>query len=452
MTETENTILKGKIFPPLIRFTLPLMLAVLIQALYGAVDLIVVGKFGSTASVSAVSNGSQIMHTITGVITGMSMGVTVMVGNFVGAKNDRGAADTVGGMVKLFSVVTVLITAVMLVFARQIANIMRVPDQALEGTVVYLRVCSAGTVFIVAFNAISGLFRGAGDSKSPLIFVSIACVVNVVLDLVFVGVFKLDVFGAALATIIAQACSVVFSLRRIKSGKLPFRVTLQNLKSSWKPAKSILRVGLPVAMQELLVSISFLIIMAIINSISLVASASIGIAEKLFLFLAIVPMSFTSSLSAFVAQNVGAKQEQRALRSLGIAILISFSFGIIMSSLTFFAGDILAGIFENDPVVIASTKDYLRGASGEYMIIAIVFCLLGYFNGIGKTSFVMIEGILTSFLARIPLSYYFSRLPDATLFTIGLAVPISAVFSLCISLGYFIFVRRKRLGTGRLQQ
>ncbi|MEG2383152.1 MAG: MATE family efflux transporter [Oscillospiraceae bacterium] len=445
MSSGENTILKGKIFPPLIKFTIPLMLAVLLQALYGAVDLIVVGKFGTTSSVAAVANGSQLMHTLTGFIAGLSMGVTVLIGRFVGAKDDEKAARTIGGMLKLFSVVAIILTVVMVALADKIAVLMQVPAEALDQTVAYLRICSAGTIFIVAYNAISGLFRGLGDSKSPLLFIFIACIVNVIGDLILVGIFKLDAAGAAYATVLAQAASVAFSLWKMRSGGLPFKVKKEHLKKSGSFVKKILKVGGPIAVQETLVSTSFLIILAIMNSIGLIASASIGIAEKLFVFLAIVPMSFMSALSAFVAQNVGAKQEDRALRATRIAMGVSLIFGIAMSLLTYFGGDMLASIFEKDPVVIASTHSYLMGVSGEYVLISMVFCFLGYFNGIGKTTFVLLEGLISSFLVRIPLSYFLSRLPDTNMFTIGLAVPVSACASLIMCIGYFFFVRKRRL-------
>lgn len=445
MSKTENTILKGNIFSALIKFAVPLMLAILLQALYGAVDLIVVGKFGDTSSVSAVANGSQIMQTMTGIITGLTMGVTVLVGRYVGARDDERAAKTVGGMVKLFAVVAVILTIAMTLLARQIATIMSVPAEAMDKTVTYLRICGGGTVFIVAFNVISGLFRGLGNSKSPLLFIFIACCVNVVLDLLLVGVFKMDAAGAAMATVLAQAVSVAFSLWKIRKNGLPFEVKKRHFKDTGFAQKNILKTGLPISIQESLVSTSFLIIMSIINGISLVASASIGIAEKLFLFLAIVPMSFMSALSAFVAQNVGAGQEARAIKSVRIAMLMSFCFGVGMFLLTYFKGDLLASIFENNPLVIASTKDYLRGVSSEYLIISLIFCFLGYFNGIGKTGIVLFEGVVSSFVFRIPLSYYFSHLPETDLFTIGLAVPLSAAASLILCAVYFIYIRKKRM-------
>ncbi len=441
----ENTILKGKIFPPLLKFAIPLMLAILLQALYGAVDLMVVGKFGSTSSVSAVANGSQIMTTVTGIIVGLTMGVTVLVGHFVGANDDKKSAETLGGMIKLFTLVAIIITVVMLLMTEKIAVLMKVPQEAMANTVAYLRVCSAGTIFIVAFNAISGLFRGMGNSKSPLLFIAIACGVNIVGDLLLVGVFKMDALGAAIATIFAQAASVVFSIFKIKKDGLPFKFGIEDLKHTKKAQLQILKIGGPIAVQDCLVSTSFLIIMAILNSISLTASASIGIAEKLFLFLAIVPMSFMSALSAFVAQNIGARQEKRAIQAMGIAMLLSFAFGIAMTCLTYFGGNYLAWLFEKNPEVIASTHDYLKGVSLEYMMISVMFCFLGYFNGIGKTTFVLIEGLVSSFCVRIPLSYYLSRLPDTNLFTIGLAVPASAAVSLIMCIIYYFCIRKKRL-------
>ncbi len=443
--KSKDTILQGRIFPPLIRFAIPLLLAILLQALYGAVDLFVVGKFGDTASVSAVSNGSQIMHTLTGFIAGLTMGVTVLIGQSVGAQDDDRAARILGGMLRLFSIIAVLLTAVMVFFAEDISVIMQVPAKAVEKTSSYIRICSLGTIFIAAFNAISGIFRGLGDSKSPLLFIGIACAINIAADYLLVGVFKMDVDGAAYATVFAQAVSVVFSLIHIRRKKLPFAVRKEHLLSPGGIERAILAVGGPLALQDCLVSISFLIIMAIINRFGLVASASLGIAEKLFLFLAIVPMSFMSALSAFVAQNVGAQQEKRSLDAMKIAMGISFVFGLCVTALAVFKGKMLAGIFEDDPLVIAAAAEYLRSSGYEYVILSFIFCLLGYFNGIGKTGFVMVEGLISSFVFRIPLSYFLSRLPDTNLYTIGLAVPLSAISSLAMCIVYYIIVRKKRL-------
>ncbi|NCB73858.1 MAG: MATE family efflux transporter [Clostridia bacterium] len=445
MPDGKDTILQGKIFAPLLKFAIPLMLAILLQALYGAVDMIVVGKFGDTSSVSAVSNGSQIMITITEIVVGLSMGVTVLIGRFVGSKDDESAAETVGGMIKLFVVIGLVISVFTAIFADTIVLLLKVPTEAVEKTVAYVRICGLGMIFITAFNVISGLFRGLGNSKSPLLFITIACSVNILGDLLLCGVFKMDTTGAAIATVFAQAVSVAFSIYKIKRNGLPFKVEKRHLKNTKRAQKSIIKIGTPVAMQDFLTSVSFLIVMAIINKIGLVASASVGISERLFIFLALVPISFMYALSAFVAQNVGAKQEARAIKGLRAGMISSFVFGAFTAALSVFAGDLLASFFEDDPVVIASAWSYMRGTAAEYMVVPFVFCFLGYFNGIGKTTFVMIEGMVASFAVRIPLCYYLSRLPNTDLFTIGLAVPLSTVASILMCVSYYIFVRKKRL-------
>lgn len=440
--QENNGFLEGKILPPLIKFAIPLMLSLLLQALYGAVDLIVVGQFGSTASVSAVATGSQLMVAVTAIVTGLTMGVTVLIGQAVGSNNPEKAGRVVCGMIKLFSVVAVVITAILLIIPKYIAIALQAPAPALDQTVLYIRICGAGMIFITAYNAISGIFRGIGNSRTPFVFVAIACALNVVLDLLFVAVFHMDAAGAALATIIAQASSVLFSLIYLKKKKLPFPVTKDGF-SAKGTVKSILSVGAPIALQDFLVSISFLIITAIVNELGLVQSASIGIAEKLFVFLSIVPMSFLSSLSAFVAQNAGRGNYQRATKALFLAGAVSLAFGTAMFLLTFFGGHLLAAIFTNDSEVIASTALYFKSCSFEYIVIAVTFCMLGYFNGLEKTRFVMLQGLLTAFGVRIPLSYLFRSLPSTNMLMIGIAVPVSAVVSLLLCIIYFFIVRKK---------
>lgn len=428
--------------PPLIRFAIPLMFSLFLQALYGAVDLVVVGQFGSTASISAVATGSQLMVAVTAIATGLTMGVTVLIGQSMGAGDLEKAGNVVCGMIKLFTVVAVTITAVLVAIPEPLARLLQAPESALEGTVHYIRICGAGMIFISAYNGISGIFRGIGNSVTPFVFVAIACLVNIVLDLVFVAVLHLDAAGAALATVIAQASSVVFSLVYLYKKRLPFPVRKSGFKAKGF-IKKILFVGAPIAMQDFLVSISFLIITAIINGLGVVQSASIGIAEKLFVFLAIVPMSFLSALAAFVAQNIGHGNYLRANSALFRTTAISFVFGLAVFFMTFFGGDLLARIFTSDEEVIASTALYFKSCSFEYMIIAVSFCMLGFFNGLGKTAFVMLQGLLSAFAVRIPLSYLFRYLPDTDMLMIGIAVPVSAAASLILCIIYYFIVNKK---------
>ena len=361
-----NPFLSGPILPPLLCFAFPLMLSLLLQAFYGGVDLVVVGKFSPTESVSAVATGSQIMQVITSLITGLTMGVTVLLGKAIGAGDVQCAGQVVSSQIKLFSIVALVLTVIMLLFTPQISVLLNVPDIALDETVRYVRICSSGIIFITAYNGISGIFRGMGNSRSPFLFVLIACLVNVILDLIFVGVFEMDASGAALATIIAQAVSVLFSVCYIHCHPLPFSI-MEQWKVKSNNTFKILQIGSPVALQDFLSNLSFLIITAIINTLGVVASAGVGISEKLFVFLSIVPMSFMSALSSFVAQNMGAGNQKRANQSLFLAQRISVVFGIMMFFLTFFSGQLLASLFNNDPKVLNAAAQYLKGSSLEYL-------------------------------------------------------------------------------------
>lgn len=438
----ENTFLKGKILPPLIKFALPLMLSQLLQALYGAVDLIVVGHFGTTADFSAVATASQLMQGITGIIIGLTTGVTVLIGQALGASNSKKAGEISAGMTKLLIIISIIFFAVLTLFAPQALALLKIPAAAKGAGTAYIRICAAGVVFISAYNAISGLFRGVGDSKMPLIFILVACIVNIIGDLVLAGIFKMGAAGAALATVLAQTVSVIFSVIYILKGGLPFKITRESFKNRGSVGR-ILKIGVPIALQDFLTRVSFLILTAILNSLGLVASASIGISEKLFLFLSIIPISFMSALSAFVAQNVGAGNKERAYKSLKISMVISFVFGILTFIATFFFPEILAALFEKNPEVIAAAARYQRGCAAEHIFISLFFCMLGYFNGLGKTDFVMVQGIFTAFAVRIPLSYLFSRGASPNLFKIGLAVPASAAVSLIMCAVYLIYLNKR---------
>lgn len=379
----ENTFLKGKILPPLIKFALPLMLSQLLQALYGAVDLIVVGHYGTTADFSAVATASQLMQGITGIIIGLTTGVTVLIGQAIGSGNSKRAGEISAGMTKLLIVISIIFFAVLTLFATQSLDLLKIPSAAKAAGTAYIRICAAGVIFISAYNAISGLFRGVGNSKMPLIFILIACIVNIIGDILLVGVFKMGAAGAALATVSAQTVSVIFSVIYIIKGGLPFKITKESFKARGAVGR-ILKTGVPIALQDFLTRVSFLILTAILNSLGLVASASIGISEKLFLFLSIIPISFMSALSAFVAQNIGAGNRERAYKSLKISVGISFIFGILTFIATFFFPEILAAAFEKNPEVIAAAARYQRGCAAEHLFISVFFCMLGYFNGLGK--------------------------------------------------------------------
>ncbi len=430
---------EGKILSPLISFAFPVLLALFLQALYGAVDLLVVGRYAETADVSAVATGSQIMHTVTFVLVGISMGITILLGQKIGEKKTDEAGRVIGSGICLFAVLAVVVTVLMVGFAGFMAKIMHAPDEAFSETVDYIRICSAGTVFITAFNVLGSIFRGIGNSKMPLITVAIACVTNIVGDLVLVAVFGMGAAGAALATVFAQAVSVVISLFIISRGMLPFKFGVRDIRFDKTIIKGILSLGTPIALQDLLVSISFLVILAIVNSLGLVKSAGVGVAEKLCAFIMLVPSAYMQAMSAFVAQNIGAGKTERANKALLYGILTSLIAGVIMGYASFFHGDILSGIFAKDKEVISASADYLKAYAIDCIFTSFLFCMSGYFSGAGKTVFVMMQGIIGAFAVRIPVSYFVSRITGISLFYIGLATPASTVVQIVMCGVYFYF-------------
>ena len=434
---------EGRILPQLLSFAFPVLLALFLQAMYGAVDLLVVGQFAAAEDVSAVSTGSQIMHSITTVITGLAMGLTVLVGQRIGEKRPELAGEAIGNGICLFGTMALGLTLIMVIGSEAAATIMHAPKEAFAQTADYIRICSAGTLFIVAYNLLGSIFRGIGDSKMPLITVAIACVINIFGDLLFVAVFQLGAAGAAFATVLAQAVSVLLSLLIIKKRPLPFSFGMKDVRFGKKNIKKILAIGTPIALQELLVGISFLVITAIVNSMGVIASAGVGVAEKLCGFVMLVPSSFMQAMSAFVAQNMGARKPERAKKALFCGIATSLLAGFVLFYVSFFHGDLLSAIFARDHEVILASADYLKSYAIDCLFTAFLFCFMGYFNGCEKTFFVMLQGIVGAFLIRIPVAWFMSRQAGVTLFKLGLATPCSTVVQIAFCVTYFIFLEQK---------
>ena len=447
----QHDFTQGPILPALLKFALPVLLALLLQAMYGAVDLQVVGRFGTAADISAVSTGSQIMQTITVVITGLAMGVTVLLGQKIGEGKPEEGGRAVGGGICLFSVVTLIVTVTMLLMAPRMSALMQAPADAFADTVVYVRICSAGAVFIVAYNILGSIFRGLGDSQMPLITVSIACVFNIAGDLLMVGGLGMGVAGAAIATVFAQAVSVLLSLLIIRRRQLPFTLTKQDIRFEKSVIRQILKLGIPAAFQDLLVSLSFLAIIAIADAMGTIASAGVGVAEKLCAFVMLVPSAYMQSMSAFVAQNVGAGREDRSQKALLCGIVSSLAAGLVMGWAAFFHGDLLAGLFAEDTAVIGAAWEYLKAYAIDCLLTSFLFCFVGYFNGHGQTVFVMVQGFVGALGVRMPVAFLMSRMSPGSLFHLGLSTPASTVVQILLCGVWFLRQNRQmseRLSAG----
>lgn len=434
---------EGPILKPLLFFVGPVLFALFLQATYGAVDLLVVGQFAEAADVSAVSTGSQIMMTLTNLVSSLAMGMTVFLGQKIGEKKAKEGGQIVGSGILLFGCIAVLLTVLAVLFAGTFSRVMQAPAEAFDLTVSYVRICGLGFLVIIAYNLIGSIFRGLGDSKTPLVTVAIACVCNVAGDLLLVAGFHLGAAGAAIATVFAQMVSVILSFAMIRRKELPFTLEKSMLHWDGDIVKKVLSLGTPIALQDLLVGISFLVIMAIVNGLGLTASAGVGFAGKVTAFIMLVPSAFSQAMSAFVAQNRGAGRLDRAVKGLKIAIGVSFLFGAVMFWLAFFHGDVLSGIFAKGSNVIAASTDYLKAYAVDCLFTCFLFCFIGYFNGMECTKFVMMQGIIGAFLVRIPVSFVMSRQEPVRLFHIGLATPCSTVVQIFLCFGCMAYLKRK---------
>lgn len=441
--DNKQDFTRGSIFGKMMQFMIPILGAQILQAMYGAVDMLVVGHFGTNAGISGVSTGSSIMNLVTFVLSQLAAGVMILIGRYLGERRNDRIGKLIGAAVAFFLAVAAILTVVLIVFAEQIAILMQAPAEAVELTAQYIRICGVGCVFVVFYNLISCIFRGLGNSRLPLLFVGIACVVNIVGDLLLVAVFNMNVAGAAIATIAAQAVSVVLSLLIIRRQKQPFELSLKDIRFG-SEVGDFVRVGAPLALQELLTNISFLAICAFINRLGLDASNGYGIAQKIQSFVMLVPSSIMQCMASFVAQNVGAGKEDRARKGMIYGMSVGAGIGVVIASLALFKGDWLASLFSGNAQDIARAFEYLRGFAPEAVLTCVLFSLLGYFNGHSRSNFVMAQGIAQAFLIRLPVSYVMSIQPGASLTGVGLAVPLSTVFGIALCLFYYRRMQRQQ--------
>ena len=441
MTNDKADFTQGNILEKLVAFMMPILGALILQAAYGAVDLLAVGRFGSTSGLSAVSTGSQVLNLVTFVVIQFAMGITVLIARYLGEKRPERIGAVIGGGAVVFTMMSVALFIAMVGFARPISVLMQAPAEAVDLTASYVRICGAGIFFIVAYNLLSAIFRGLGDSKSPLLFVLVACIVNIIGDLVLVAGLHMDAAGAAIATVTAQALSVVFAVMLLLKKDLPFAITKKDFRLN-PQCRKFLKIGLPLALQEFLTQISFLALCAFVNRLGLEASSGYGVACKIVNFAMLVPSSLMQSMASFVSQNIGAGKKKRAKQSMFTGIGVGLAVGCVVFVLVLFKGDVLCSVFSTDAAVIQNGFAYLKGFAPETLVTAILFSMVGYFNGNNKTVWVMTQGLIQTLLVRLPLAYFMSIQPNASLTKIGLAAPVATTVGIFLNIGFFIYLNR----------
>lgn len=442
----ERNLTRGSVFKNIVIFSLPYFLSYFLQTLYGLADLFIIGQYEGVASTTAVSIGSQVMHMLTVMIVGLAMGTTVSIGHAVGAGDKKRVSACVGNTATLFMLVSVVLTVVLVLLVRPIVSVMSTPEEAVGGTVRYLIICFIGIPLITAYNIISSIFRGMGDSKSPMYFIAVACAANIALDYLFMGAMHLGPAGAALGTTIAQAISVVVALIAIRRHK-SIALTKDDLRPQRGVMGQILSIGVPVALQDGLIQIAFIIITVIANRRGLTDAAAVGIVEKVISFLFLVPSSMLSTVSALGAQNLGAGKPERAKKTLWYAIAIAAGFGVFISILIQFIAEPVVGLFTPDENVIVSGGQYLRGYILDCAFAGVHFCFSGYFCACGMSIISFIHNITGVALVRVPGAYFMSKMFPATLFPMGLATAAGSLLQVIICvIAYRIIGRRESAG------
>lgn len=437
MKKQENVLLEGNMMKTLIRFSFPFLLAMLLQTLYGAADLIIVGRYSATSEVSGVAIGSQVMALITNMIVGFTSGITILLGRYIGAGNKRKLRRILGSSIIFFFILAVMIVVGMFALNDKTVQLMQTPMEAISPAKKYLLVCSVGVFFIMGYNIVRGIMMGLGDSKTPLLCVLIACILNVGGDIILVKYFHLGALGAAIATSISQAASFLFSLFYLYKKGIGFKFKRKNINLLKEETWDILKMGVPLAVQNTLVIFSFLAITAITNRMGVVVSASVGIVEKIMEFIPMPSFALSTAISVVVAQNYGARKYKRTKECMYVGMLITTIIAIFVYISCQFFSENMTGLFSKDMDVVRSAGEYLRGYSLDCIMISLVFSFNGFFIGYGKTNFTMIHSIATSFIVRIPLVYYFCLIAEKPLYIIGFACPISTAVSLIICLIYW---------------
>ncbi len=443
----KNDLTTGKIAPTLLKFALPFLLANALQAIYGATDLFIIGHFTdpqiTSASVSAVATGSQFMHTITMMILGLCIGTTVIIAKYTGAKDYDKLSKSIGTSTIFFIILAVVLTPLILTINNQVVSFLQTPVEAINYTKEYLFYCSLGIPFIIGYNLVSSIFRGLGDSKTPLIFIGIACVFNIAIDYVLVAHFNFGAKGAAIATSFAQLISLVFSIFYMKIKGFYFELNKSHFKINIDILKNFFKVGVPLALQDTLINLSFLIIIAVVNTMGVTSSAAVGVVSKLLAFLFLPQSAFAAAISTISSQNIGAGKPKRSFQSLYIGIFFSMIYAIVTFIISQVKPEIFISIFTVNPEVLEAGCMYLRSFSFDFLLVSCVFCFNTFFASFNKALFSMIHSLIATFLIRIPISFAVSRMANGTLKEMGFAAPLSSLFSIIACLIFFYFLRKK---------
>lgn len=441
---SKNMLVEGKLYPSLIRFTIPFLLSSLLQNLYGTVDLLVIGNFSTKANVSAVATGAEIMALVTMFLLGLTTGATVLIGQFLGAKQEKTVAQVIGNSIFVFGGISILMMVIFLLAHPFLLQFLNIPAVAETSARTYTMICCLGIPLIVGYNSVCAILRGMGDSKSPLFFVAVACLVNIAGDLILSGALHMGAAGVAIATVTAQGISFMIALLHLKRKGLGVPFSKNDICFSGKMAKRIILLGIPIGIKSILVNLSFMLITSIINAMGVNYSAAMGVGDKIVGFAFLPQTSFSTSISVVVAQNMGAGKPERAKKATIYGMLTCVLCGLLFFVFSQVFPTVLPSLFTKDVIVQNMCGSYIKAYSYDCILTSIVFCLSSMFTGCGKSTFTMAQDLAATFFVRVPVTYFVSKMEGATLFQIGLAAPIASIMGIVICLLYLKSGRWKR--------
>lgn len=443
---SQKDLTQGNLVQTLLLFALPYIGANFLQALYGAADLVIVGKFCDSSVVSAVATGSQLLQTLIFFITGLTVSATVLIGKAFGAREYDNIVKIVNTMTVCFLVAAFILSILLMAFDFSLLAILKTPPEAMQSAKDYVFICALGLVFVFAYNAISAVLRGLGNSIAPMYFVSISCVVNIIADIILIGHYDMGAAGAAIATVFSQVVSVVIGLIYLKKGNFVFTFKFRGVKFDVQTAKELFKIGLPLSLQDTLIPLSFLFLFSLANSMGVAASAAYGSVVRLNAFMMLPAGSFAMALTALTAQCLGANKMKRAIDALKLSILFSFSCGVLFFLWQQFEPKSAIALFSTDSEVMSAGALYLKSFSYDYLLVPIVFCLNGFFFGCGRTIFAAINTIIASFAVRIPVAFILcTTISGATLFHLGIAAPSASVLVSIVGILYLLYLSKKNL-------
>ncbi len=440
----QNDLTQGNVSKQILRFALPLILSNLFQALYNAVDMYFVGQYVGTAGLSAVSTSGPVMNIVLMAVAGLSVGLSVQLGSCVGRHDQakiRKVADTA---ILVYLGISVVITVAGIWAAPGILRLISTPAEAFDFAVEYLRIIFGGMVFTLGYNLICALQRGFGDSRSSMIFVIIATFTNVGLDYWFIRKLNWGPSGAALATVISQAFSFGMGVAYFRIQEHVVTFVPWRWRFARQSCRDLARLGLPMALQQVSVTVSHLTLSGIVNSSGLTASAAYGIGVKLDGFAILPCNAFGDAVAAITSQNISCGKEDRALAAVRTAQRTALLVNILMTAGIFLLAPYLAAIFDSSAAVIGSTASYLRVSCFMYLIFAYLHPLIGFVKGTGNSMFTLGNSVVSQYVVRIPVAFLLAKLCNLGLTGIALAWISAPVYS---TIHYLRYMKQKRWQT-----